>query len=118
VDSLDVASLPAQPALEPSDGHVVESSSFPWRPVLLEFLPPLRPCLVIRVAPGPALRLRDVVEYFGVGSSVDEIPTEEVLLLVRSVHRRRQGSILLVPDEEDVGVEWNRCCDEPLSILL
>jgi hypothetical protein len=97
VDSLGVALLPAQPALEPADGHVVESYSFPWRPILLEFLPPLRPRLVIRAALGPSLRLRDVAEYFGIGSFVGEIPAEKVLFLVRSVHRQRQDLILLFP---------------------
>jgi hypothetical protein len=44
---------------------------------------------VIWAAPDPVLRLRDVVEYFGVGSSVGETPDEEVPLLVQLVHRRR-----------------------------
>jgi hypothetical protein len=48
-------------------------------------------------APDPALQLRDVTEYFGVGSFVGEIPAEEVLLLARLVHHRRQDSILLFP---------------------
>jgi hypothetical protein len=34
-------------------------------------------------APGPALQLLDVAEYFGVGSFTSEIPAEEVLLLAR-----------------------------------
>jgi hypothetical protein len=71
-----------------------------------------------RTAPGPALWLRDVAEYFGVGSFVGKIPAEEVLLLAQLVHHKRQDSILLFPDEEDVGVERNRCSDELLSILL
>ena len=71
-----------------------------------------------RAAPGPALRLRDVVECFDVGSFVGEIPAEEVLLLARLVHRRRHDSILLFPDEEDVGVERNRCSDELLFVIL
>jgi hypothetical protein len=44
---------------------------------------------VTRAAPGPALRLCDVTEHFSVGSFVSEIPSEEVLLLARLVHRRR-----------------------------
>jgi hypothetical protein len=52
---------------------------------------------MIQATPGPALRLRDVAEYFGVGSSVGEIPAKEVLLLVRLVHRRRWESIPLFP---------------------
>jgi hypothetical protein len=44
-----------------------------------------------QVAPGPALRLHDVVEYFGVGSFIDEIPVEEVLLPARLVYRWRWG---------------------------
>jgi hypothetical protein len=72
---------------------------------------------VIRATPDPVLRPRDVAKYFGVGSSAGEIPDEEVLLLVQSVHRRRQDSILLFPDEEDVGVEWNSCRDGLLSAL-
>jgi hypothetical protein len=59
--------------------------------------PSLRPRLVTRAAPGPALRLRDVAEYFGVGSFVGEIPAEEVLFLARLVHHRRLDSILLFP---------------------
>jgi hypothetical protein len=97
VDSLGVVSLPARPALELADDHVVGNSSFPLRPVLLECLLSLRPRLVTRAAPGPTLWLRDVVEYFNVGSFIGEIPTEEVLLLVRLVHRRRHDSILLFP---------------------
>jgi hypothetical protein len=89
VDFADVALFPARPVLEPADGHVVESSFFLGGPVLLEFLPLLRPRLTIRVAPDPVLRLRDVTEYFGVGSSVGETPDEEVSLLVQLVHRRR-----------------------------
>jgi hypothetical protein len=50
-----------------------------------------------RAASGPALRPRDVTEYFGVGSFVGEIPAEEVLLLARLVHRQRRDSILLFP---------------------
>jgi hypothetical protein len=42
-----------------------------------------------RAASGLALRLRDVVKHFGVGSFVGEIPAKEVLLLVRLVHHRR-----------------------------
>jgi hypothetical protein len=53
----------------------------------LEFLPLLRPCLVTWAASNPVLRLRDVAEYFGVGSSTGETPGEEVLLLVQLVHR-------------------------------
>jgi hypothetical protein len=52
---------------------------------------------VTRAALGPALRLGDVAEYFSVGSFAGEIPAEEVLLLARLVHRRRQDSILLFP---------------------
>jgi hypothetical protein len=52
---------------------------------------------VTRDALGPALRLRDVVEYFGVDSFVGEIPAEEVLLLARLVHRRRWELIPLFP---------------------
>jgi hypothetical protein len=44
---------------------------------------------VIRAAPDLVLRLRDATEYFGVGSSVDETPDEEVPVLVQLVHRRR-----------------------------
>jgi hypothetical protein len=97
VDSPDVALFPAQHVLEPADGHVVESSFFLCGPVLSEFLPLLRPRFVIRAAPDPVLQPRDVTEYFGVGSSVGEIPDEEVLLLVQSVHRRRYDSILFFP---------------------
>jgi hypothetical protein len=73
---------------------------------------------VIWVAPGPALRLRDVVEYFGVGSFVDEIPAEEVLLLHGWFIVGDRVRFYSSPDEEDVGVEWNRCSDEPFSVLL
>jgi hypothetical protein len=38
---------------------------------------------VTQAAPGPALRLHDVTEYFGVGSFIGEIPAEEVLLPAR-----------------------------------
>jgi hypothetical protein len=44
---------------------------------------------VIRATPDPVLRLHDAVEYFGVGSSVDETPDEEVPLLAQLVHRWR-----------------------------
>jgi hypothetical protein len=44
---------------------------------------------MIQAAPDPVLRPRDVAEYFGVGSSAGEIPDEEALLLVQSIHRRR-----------------------------
>jgi hypothetical protein len=44
---------------------------------------------MIRAASDPVLRLHGVAEYFDVGSSAGEIPAEEVLLLVQSVHRRR-----------------------------
>jgi hypothetical protein len=97
VDFPDVALFPARPVLEPANGHIVESSFFLGGPVLLEFLPLLRPRLAIRVAPDPVLRLRDVAEYFGVGSSVGETPDEEVPLLVQLVHRRRLDSIPLFP---------------------
>jgi hypothetical protein len=50
-----------------------------------------------RAASGPALRPRDVTEYFDVGSFVGEIPAEEVLLLARLVHRQRRDLILLFP---------------------
>jgi hypothetical protein len=53
--------------------------------------------MVIRAASGPALRLRDVAEYFGVGSFVGEILAKEVLLLARLVHCRRWELILLFP---------------------
>jgi hypothetical protein len=53
--------------------------------------------LVIRATPGPALRLCDVAEHFGIGSFVSEIPTEGVLFPVWLVHRRRRDSILLFP---------------------
>jgi hypothetical protein len=97
VDFPDVALLPARPVLEPADGDVVESSFFLGGLVLLEFLPLLRPRLAIRVVPDPVLRLRDVAECFGVGSSVGETPDEEVPLLVQLVHRRRLDSIPLFP---------------------
>jgi hypothetical protein len=73
---------------------------------------------VTQAAPGPTLQLHDVAEYFGVGSFVDEIPAEEVLLLARLVHHRRRGLIPLFPDEEDVGVEWNCRSDKLLFVLL
>jgi hypothetical protein len=72
---------------------------------------------VIQAAPGPALRPRDVTEYFGVGSFVGGIPAEEVLPRAQLVHRQRWGR-LHSPDEEDVRVEWNCRCDELLSVLL
>jgi hypothetical protein len=97
VDFPDVALLPARPVLEPADGHFVKSSFFLGGLVLLEFLPLLRPRLTIRVAPDPVLRLRDVAEYFSVGSSIGETPDEEVPLLVQLVHRRRLDSIPLFP---------------------
>jgi hypothetical protein len=50
---------------------------------------------VIQVVPGPALRLRDVAEYFGVGSFVGGIPAEEVPLQAQSARRRRWGAIPL-----------------------
>jgi hypothetical protein len=28
------------------------------------------------------------------------------------------GRRLYSPDEEDIGIEWNRCCDELLPVLL
>jgi hypothetical protein len=71
---------------------------------------------VIRAVPGPALRLRDVTEYFGVGSFVGEILAEEVLLLARLVHRRRWDHSS--PNEEDVGVEWDCLSAELLPVLL
>jgi hypothetical protein len=89
VDFPNVALFPARPVLEPADGHAVESSFFLGGPILLEFLPLLRPRLAIRVALDPVLRLCDVAEYFGVGSSVGETPDEEVPLLVQLVHRQR-----------------------------
>jgi hypothetical protein len=46
---------------------------------------------VTQAVPGPVLRLHDVVEYFGVGSFIGEIPAEEVLLPTRLVHRQRWG---------------------------
>jgi hypothetical protein len=73
---------------------------------------------VTQAALGPALRLRDVAEYFGVGSFVGEIPAEDVLLLARLVHHRNRIRFYSSPDEEDVGVERNRCSDELLSVLL
>jgi hypothetical protein len=36
-----------------------------------------------QAAPGPALQLHDVAEYFDVSSFVGEIPAEEVLLPAR-----------------------------------
>jgi hypothetical protein len=45
---------------------------------------------VIRAAPGPVLRPRDVAEYSGAGSFVGEILAEEVLPRAQSVRRRRQ----------------------------
>jgi hypothetical protein len=91
VDFLDVASLPSQPALELAESHVVGNSYFPGRPILLEFLLSPRPRLVIWAAPGPALRPRDVAEYFSVGSFVGGTPAEEVLPQAQLVHRRRRG---------------------------
>jgi hypothetical protein len=59
--------------------------------------PPPRLHLVIWAASGPALWLRDVAEYFGVGSFIGEILAKEVLLLARLVYRRRWELILLFP---------------------
>jgi hypothetical protein len=47
--------------------------------------------------PGLVLRLHDVAERFGVGSSVDELLAEEVLPLARLARRRRWGTIPLFP---------------------
>jgi hypothetical protein len=58
----------------------------------MEFLLSLRPRLVIRAAPGPALRPRDVAEYFGFGSFVGGIPAEKVLPRAQLVNRRRRGA--------------------------
>jgi hypothetical protein len=52
--------------------------SFPEDPFFWSFSH-LRDHLVTRATLGPALWLRDVAEYFGVGSFVSEIPAEEVL---------------------------------------
>jgi hypothetical protein len=68
-------------------------------PITWEVLPQLppspRPRIAIQVAPGPALRPRDVAGYFSVGSFVGGIPAEEVPLRVRSARRRRWGAIPL-----------------------
>jgi hypothetical protein len=47
---------------------------------------------MIQAALGPALRPRDVAEYFSVGSFVGGIPTEEVLPRAQLVHHRRWGA--------------------------
>jgi hypothetical protein len=52
---------------------------------------------VIRATSGPALRLRDVAEYFSDGSFVGEILAEEIILLARLVYRRRWKLIPLFP---------------------
>jgi hypothetical protein len=47
--------------------------------------------------PGLVPQLRDVAEYFGVGSSIDELLAEEVLLQVWLVRHRRWETTLLSP---------------------
>jgi hypothetical protein len=73
---------------------------------------------VIRAAPGPVLRLYDVVGHYGVGSFVGELPAGKVLPLTRSVRHQRRRTILLSPDEEDVRVEWSCRDDKLLPVLL
>jgi hypothetical protein len=61
------------------------------------FLLPLRSHLEIQAALGPVLRLGDVVEHSGVGSSVGVLLAEEVLPQACLVHRRRWEMIPFFP---------------------
>jgi hypothetical protein len=118
VDSLGIVLLPTQPALEPAYGHVVESSSFLWRPILLEFFPPLRPHLMIRATPGPTLLLRDLPNILASVSPSVRFPLKRFFSCCGRFIIGDRIRFYSSPDEEDVGVEWNRCCDKPLSVLL